>query len=242
MTQNWKTRLYKYYVSSGQARPSTGSTTLFASRSLYIKYIIKNYVPKNADAHILDIGAGYGAYIYFLKQAGYSNLVGVDTSEEQVQVAHELGVEEIQQADLLQYLNTIEDQVFDAILMIDILEHLEQQKLFDTLDEVYRVLCPGGRCIIHIPNAEGLYGMRVRYGDFTHIQAFTPKSIEQVLQVVGFTGIQCFEDKPMSCGLKGVLRRFAWELGTLYPRILLTIETGNRRFVLSQNMLVVVSK
>jgi cyclopropane fatty-acyl-phospholipid synthase-like methyltransferase len=56
---------------------------------------------------------------------------------------------------------------------MDVIEHLTRQELFDLLDSVYRVLAPGGVCLVHVPNAEGLYGMRIRYGDFTHELAFS---------------------------------------------------------------------
>jgi len=125
--------------------------------------------------------------------------------------------------------------------MMDVLEHLEPQELFDTLEQIKRILNPGGSFIIHVPNAEGLFGMRIRYGDYTHTQAFTPKSIKQVLLINGFANIRCFEDKPIVHGIMSLIRSFIWAIGTAWPRLLLMAETGERGCVLSQNMTVVTN-
>jgi cyclopropane fatty-acyl-phospholipid synthase-like methyltransferase len=36
------------------------------------------------SARILDLGCGHGVFIYFHREAGYTNVVGVDKSPEQV--------------------------------------------------------------------------------------------------------------------------------------------------------------
>jgi hypothetical protein len=59
---------------------------------------------------------------------------------------------------------------------MDILEHLENDELFGVLDQTFRVLAKGGICLAHVPNGEGLYGMRVRFGDLSHARAFPPGS------------------------------------------------------------------
>ena len=74
--------------------------------------------------------------------------------------------------------------------------------MFEILDEVLRVLRPGGLCLAHVPNAEGIFGMRVRYGDMTHEQAFTSKSAQQVFHTVGFSKVECNEEKPIIHGAK----------------------------------------
>jgi hypothetical protein len=108
-----------------------------------------------------------------------------------------------------------------------------------TLDGAFGALRPGGRVVIHVPNAEGLHGMRVRYGDLTHEQAFTPASIRQALTLCGFTNVRCFEDRPVMHGLKSALRAAFWRLSTLQARLQLLAETGVGGHILSQNMLVV---
>jgi SAM-dependent methyltransferase len=239
---NWKDKLYQYYVSSEQAgkRVFSGSE-LFAGNRVYIEKLIRDHFPADKGIRILDIGCGHGTFLYFAKEKGYTNVKGIDFSEEQVALAHQLGLHEVERAGLDEFLPTVKEK-YDLVLMIDILEHLEPQQLFDALDGVASILNPGARLIIHVPNAEGLFGMRIRYGDYTHTQAFTPKSIRQVLLTCGFEDIRCMEEKPVPRGIKGIIRNLLWRLGTINSRLLLMAETGERHFVLSQNMLVVASR
>jgi len=52
------------------------------------------------SARILDLGCGHGAFIYFLREAGYTDVVGVDKSPEQVAEAKRLGIDGVHEADL----------------------------------------------------------------------------------------------------------------------------------------------
>jgi 2-polyprenyl-3-methyl-5-hydroxy-6-metoxy-1,4-benzoquinol methylase len=132
-----------------------------------------------------------------------------------------------------------QNKAFDVVFLMDILEHLEKGELLALLDQVYVSLRNDGIIIIHVPNAEGLFGMRIRYGDLTHENCFTSRSIEQALNACGFHHVKCFEDKPVIHGAKSLIRRILWELLTATSRLLLTAETGFTHHILSQNMLVV---
>jgi len=180
--------------------------------------------------------------LYFLKRAGYRNVGGVDVSSEQIDQARRLGIMEAQQGELDQFLRTLPPESVDVILLLDVLEHFERDELFDVLTRVHGVLKPDGRCIVHVPNGEGLYGMRIRYGDLTHEQAFTAKSLHQLFRVIGFGGIASYEDRPHVHGFVSLVRSMLWMFGTGPHRVLLMAETGERKFILSQNLLAVARK
>jgi 2-polyprenyl-3-methyl-5-hydroxy-6-metoxy-1,4-benzoquinol methylase len=235
----WKARAYNAYVSSGQAG---NPDDLINSRLPYIELIIRKYIPFDPNLQILDLGCGYGAFLYVLKQAGFQRIAGIDTSLEQVALAHNLGVTEVEHGDIMSFLKRHNKETTDIVLLMDVIEHLTRQEIFDMLDEVFKVLRVGGKCIVHVPNAEGLFGVRVRYGDITHELAFTPKSAHQLFSTVGFHQIQCIEDRPLVHSLKSFLRRCIWDTMTLAPRLLLAAETGSGASILSQNMLVVCKK
>ncbi|MBV8632539.1 MAG: class I SAM-dependent methyltransferase [Silvibacterium sp.] len=241
----WKARLYDAYVSSGQARQqgeSINPEKLFSPRKAYLNHLIRNHLPQTRDSSILDLGCGHGAFLYFLSRAGYTNIAGVDTSPEQIELAHRLGIQQAELGGVADYLGRRHDSSCDAVLLMDIIEHLGAQELFDLLDSVYRVLVPDGVCLVHAPNAEGLYGMRVRYGDFTHETAFTPNSASQIFRTVGFRSVEAFEDKPVIHGVKSIFRRALWHSLTLYDRLLLLAETGSGGAILSQNFVVRATK
>jgi predicted TPR repeat methyltransferase len=163
---------------------------------------------------------------------------GIDVSHEQIARAHALGLFEAERGAIDAFLGDAGTGSLDVVLLIDVLEHLTREELFSVLDQVARVLRPGGVCIAHVPNAEGLYGMRIRYGDLTHEQAFTAGSMSQAFRTVGFQTVAAFEDRPVVHGLRSLVRRALWEAGTLPHRVLLAAETGAWGAILSQNLVV----
>jgi SAM-dependent methyltransferase len=243
MKQPWKDRLYAAYVSSGRsAILYEDPSKYFLPRKPYIQRVIHNCLPPSKSIQILDLGCGYGAFIYFLQQAGYWNIQGIDCSSEQVELAKRLGITGIDQMEISSYLMSVKNETFDVVLLMDVLEHFTRQELFDILDDVLRILRPGGKCIGHVPNAAGLFGMQVRYGDLSHEMAFTPGSINQVFSIVGFDQIQCFEEKPVIHGIVSAIRWLLWNIGSFPSRVMLAAETGGTDFVLSQNILFTSTK
>jgi SAM-dependent methyltransferase len=242
--ESWKTRLYSSYVSSGQASVvSTASpATAFRDRRPYINSIIRQHIPRDKRSTIVDIGCGHGTFIYFLRQAGYEDVIGIDTSEEQVAVAKQMGIDGVRHQALAEYLLATPGNSVDVVLLIDVLEHLGRAELFSTLDGVFRILRPTGRLIAHVPNGSGLFGMAIRYGDLTHELAFTKQSAEQLLRTIGFHGVACFEDLPVIHGLKSFARRLGWLLGTVPFRLLYAAESGGTTPIFSQNMLISCEK
>ena len=241
--KKYKNRLYEAYVSSGQIgrNKSLNTEELFAPSKAHIQRLINKYIPNdNKQQKIIDVGCGHGTYVYFLQKNNLTNVYGFDVSKEQIDFGHQLGIKNIEHKSISQFFSGSNDKA-DVYLLIDILEHLTYEEIFSLLDKIYGNLNKGGKVIIHIPNAEGIFGMRIRYGDLTHEVAFTPQSINQLLSVVGFSKITCYEDKPSVHGVKSFFRRVLWELLTIYFRLLLIAETGNMHFVLSQNMTVVAS-
>ena len=211
---------------------------LFGSRLNHLNHLIEQHVPADTGARILDLGCGAGALLYALNLKGYRNIGGVDVSAEQIAVAARVGVTSAACDTLENYLAAQPPASADVILAIDIFEHMTRPELMDVLASVRQVLKPGGRCLAHVPNAEGLHGMDIRFGDFTHELAFTRFSASQVFNVAGFRQVRCFEEKPVVHGLKSAVRRVVWDLGTLPSRLLRLAETGAPGAILSQNMMI----
>jgi 2-polyprenyl-3-methyl-5-hydroxy-6-metoxy-1,4-benzoquinol methylase len=211
---------------------------LFEPRKAFLQHIIAQHIPRDTSVRILELACGPGALLHFLERAGYRNVAGVDVSAEQIAVARRLGILSATCSTLEDFLAAQEDASADRVLAIDILEHLTREEIVECLTAIRRVLKPGGRCIAHVPNGEGLFGMRIRYGDFTHELALTPRSAQQLFRVAGFREVRCFEDKPRVHGLTSLVRRVIWDVGTLPSRLLLAAETGVTQGVLSQNMMI----
>ena len=237
--QHWKSEFYAAYVSSGQAG-DVGATAaeLFRPRMTYLSHIVDKHVTPGRDARVIDLGCGAGGMLYVLGLLGYRDIAGVDISGEQIAVARRLGIAAATCEPLEDFLAAQPAASVDTVLAIDILEHMTRPEVMEVLAGVRRVLKPGGRCVAHVPNAEGLHAMAVRYGDFTHELAFTRISASQVFRVAGFSQVRCFEDKPLVHGVKSLARRVIWDVGTLPSRLLRMAETGAGGAILSQNMMI----
>lgn len=234
-------RLYERYRSNQSAINSDDERT---QRAPYIRRLISTHFPSDKDARILDLGCGSGTLLYFLRQMGYKNISGIDSSPEQVEQARQLGFANVSQADAFTFLETVADDSYEAVAAFDIIEHLTKSELLHLADEIYRTLGPGGVWIIHAPNAEGFLGSRVRYADLTHEQAFTPASVEQLARAAGFRSSECFEDAPIAHGPKSLARLIVWKAGRGLLRLFFMAETGDtgRNAIFSQNLLALARK
>lgn len=235
----FRKRLYEQYRSSmGDADDDQ------AWRIPQIRRLVKAHFPLKKDAAILDLGCGAGIFLRILHESGYSNLAGVDASAEQVAIAHRNGLGMVRQGDLFSHLEQTESATLDAVLAYDIIEHLGSDELLRMADEVFRVLRPDGRWILHVPNAEGVFGSRVRWADLTHERAFTPHSLGQLARVAGFTGAACHDDPPVACGPTGITRRLLYAIMRIPFWLFWLAETGTlrTRWIAGQNMIAIFEK
>lgn len=238
MNRNWKDSLYSKYVSSGQAgRNSVEKPTIDASEFIYFERAVRPLLPDDKTVHVVDLGCGYGCLLKCLKSWGYKSLMGVDASTEQVALAQQYGISEVRHGSIFDE-SIFEDKKADVVFLMDVIEHLNRQEIFDLLSILRSHMSPHGLLIMHVPNALGVFGNSIRYGDLTHEIAFTPRSIQQCLTASGFHSVEVREDKPIPHGLKSALRRLLWEIGSLPFRILYAAEVGCFPLALSQNMLV----
>jgi predicted TPR repeat methyltransferase len=100
------------------------------------------------QARILDVGTGTGLVGKELSTLGFNNIDGIDYSAEMLSVANNIGVYgELLEADLNKAL-AIESETYDAIICIGTFTHGHVGA--DCLDELFRVLKPGGKFITAI--------------------------------------------------------------------------------------------
>jgi ubiquinone/menaquinone biosynthesis C-methylase UbiE len=107
-----------------------------------------------AGMRVLDVGCGRGEVLRSTLHLG-AHAYGIDYADVAVRISKqvadatdtgELSMEVTQASALfLPY----PDNVFDRVLLLDIVEHLYPDELETAYHEVWRVLKPGGRIIIH---------------------------------------------------------------------------------------------
>ena len=236
--------MYRHYVHARGESLAPATVAGFAPRASSLRRLIKRHLPADRTVSILDLGCGHGAFIYFLRQAGYCNVVGVDVSPEQVAEALRLDIEGIREGDLLETLRNLPKHSQDVVIAFDVIEHFTKDELLPFVDEVFRVLKPGGRWLIHAPNGESPFVGAIRYGDMTHEQAFTRVSISQLLLSSGFSRLECHESGPVPAGIKSTVRWILWRGVRLFLRVWGAAETGDlgRDAIYTRNLLAVVFK
>jgi 2-polyprenyl-3-methyl-5-hydroxy-6-metoxy-1,4-benzoquinol methylase len=241
---DYRSRFYERYVTEQMTTDVSSLRRTLKNGLPYYKRLVENHFPPSRDARILDVGCGYGPLLFALLQNGYCNVAGIDASPEQVRVAAELGLNCISQGDLVEALSSAPSDVFHVIAAIDVLEHFTKHEILDFLDQVHRVLRPGGVLLLHVPNGEAIFAGKIFFGDYTHQTAFTHKSIRQVCLACGFASIQCYEDKPIPHGVFSSIRAVLWWLVRSNYRFINAVETGElgRDLILSQNLLAVCVK
>ncbi len=224
---------YDKYVSTRQI----DRIAAYSNTNVYYDYIIKEHLATlSKDSLVVDLGCGYGELLHRLKQDGFKKVAGVDISGELIDIAHSLGTKEAVLMDIEEYLSMLDDSSVHVFVAKDIFEHLEINMLNRVLERCRRKLVRGGFIIGHVPNGEGIYGMKIFFGDMTHKLAFTRKSLQQVAMLNGFSHVACYEDTFFGKGIKSTLRLVAWKVLTFHRRVLHWVESGSFSILLSQNI------
>jgi SAM-dependent methyltransferase len=136
------------------------------------------------EARILDVGAGEGVLVEKYR-AQSRNVVGVDANYESPT---------IKKADLASL--PFEDGGFDAVLCLDVLEHLDLLAQAPALREIRRCLASKGSLLLSVPNLAHLHS-RLRFllgGTLTRTSALErhpgDRPATEYLQLLGETGFR----------------------------------------------------
>ena len=142
------------------------------------------------NGELLDIGAGTGAFIYFMKDAFKTTGVELGSAAREFACSKSLNVI----AAPIEKL-PFQNQQFDVVTVIDVLEHLTDPR--QALDEIYRILKIEGLLYIKVPNYKiqalkqnvlNLFQLSSEgiMGNYVHINHFSPQSLREISKVSGF--------------------------------------------------------
>ena len=212
----------------------------FKAADCYSKWLIEKYFPKNKNASILDLGCGWGKLLLAAKHLGYTNLHGIDGSQSQVDEAKRLGLSNIHCCNIESLIAKNKSQ-FNLIVLMDVIEHLDDASLEALLKSLPKLLKRPGGLLIQTNNGCSPFFGSIRYGDATHIRAFTPSSIVQLFRAYGMDDTSVHEITPKSSSaLKQIFRHFVFSFLMLPLRALCLAETGSWPKVLSRNLIATV--
>lgn len=130
----------------GDFAPDPGSRDLVGLKARWIL----DRLPAGAAPAVLDFGSGEGKHLHLVRQTRpQARLVGVDVRD--VHGAVDFEFHRVADGERLPF----DDASFDIVVSCDVLEHV--QDMARSLDEIRRVLKPGGAFIGFVP-MEGGFG------------------------------------------------------------------------------------
>jgi SAM-dependent methyltransferase len=134
--------------------PSAGDKPAYfrLHRDRYVALLQALDVP--AGRRVLEIGCNPGQFTEILVQAGH-RVWGIDLHpEDRSALWARLGVE-VRRANLEEEALPFGEASFDAVVFSEVLEHLGRSPLA-ALEEILRVLVPGGLLVLSTPNARSI--------------------------------------------------------------------------------------
>lgn len=175
----------------------------------YFKNHFLPHIPVDKNIEILEIGCGWGKFIKALQEENYNNVVGIDISSEQIQIAKkDVGLKNVIEIDALKYLDQLNHKL-DLVILSDVLEHLQNEYAIELFSEIHKKLNTNGKVIVQVPNGLSLLNP-IRYADITHVQAFIPQSLGQIFRLSGYRQIDCYAVPPKGKSLKTKIRAVLW--------------------------------
>ncbi|MCK5147581.1 class I SAM-dependent methyltransferase [bacterium] len=153
------------------------------------RILINGFFNSSAQGNLLDIGAGTGYFLNHMQLNGWK-VNGIEQDIEAVKFCKDAFELDVDSPDeLLKY----SDDFYDVITMWHVLEHVHDLDKY--LQNIYRILKPGGRLFVALPNYDSIDANI--YKDFwaaydvpRHIWHFNPTAIKYLLDKCRFKLIE----------------------------------------------------
>lgn len=154
----------------------------------FSKWIATKF-PDGKPIQTLELGCGQGDFQSAVKGNSRFEACGLDYSEACVKYAQSQGLD-VRLGDIQS--EGIEDGSMDLVVALHVLEHV--QNLNSTIEEIYRVLKPGGLAFAVCPSAthfkQAMAGDKWKYlGPPGHLWYLSPKTFPQFFTKAGFSKI-----------------------------------------------------
>jgi ubiquinone/menaquinone biosynthesis C-methylase UbiE len=153
---------------------------------------------------ILDCGCGTGNNLAMLRRHGRA--VGIDITWSGLAYAHRLGERQVARASATQL--PFPAGQFDLVTSFDVLYAFDDEMERDALNEMYRVLRPGGQTIINVAALPALRGNHSVLGG--EVRRYRRGELKSHLERTGFTVLRItytnFTLLPLIAGIRFIQR------------------------------------
>jgi SAM-dependent methyltransferase len=143
------------------------------------------YLPARVGAKLLDLGCGRGIRIKLLRRLGWE-AEGIEIDPTAVKLCREQGLP-VRHGSLSE--QRFASSTFDAVVLNHVIEHIGEP--LPLLQEIHRVLAPGGSLVITTPNT-GSWGHQhfrsnwVALDPPRHLCLFNRQTLQTIVQQAGF--------------------------------------------------------
>jgi 2-polyprenyl-3-methyl-5-hydroxy-6-metoxy-1,4-benzoquinol methylase len=234
---DFRSQFYDRYVSTFKHENASLTPSELAH---YYRWCDARYFPILQDlpktSSILELGCGHGRILSYLRSKGFTNVRGIDISEEQITLAQKEGLN-AERADVFEYLEKQPPASLDAVIATDFVEHFTKEELLRLFELLHTAMKPNGVLLLQTVNGEGLFPRQIIYGDLTHSTILSPGSMSQLLSATGFHDMKYFECAPLASGLKGILRSTAWNIIRAGANAIRKIESNKTQSVWTENFI-----
>ena len=136
--------------------------------------LLKAYIAAKPMVHgkLLEVGCGEGRGVEVLME-NVDSYLGIDKIQEIIDVLSVKYPQAKFQQAFIPPFTGIKDNSFDTVVSFQVIEHIENDRLF--LEEIKRVLKPGGKAIISTPNIRHTLSRNP-----WHIREYTAKQLEDL--------------------------------------------------------------
>ncbi len=187
-------RLHQYYVrdyahlTDRHERPAPAA--YFASREAMFKpqrslsqlRLAAKHLP-DPPRRILDLGAGFGTTLYLAKEFwAEAALLAVEPDSAMAPYLQHIG------AEVVQSPGQVEAQSVDLVIASHVLEHYQAAEVAEVLQELRRLLAPGGIVVAEVPNSDFVaYPQIAGHSHEPHLLFFSPAAFSALFTKAGFS-------------------------------------------------------
>jgi 2-polyprenyl-3-methyl-5-hydroxy-6-metoxy-1,4-benzoquinol methylase len=165
-----------------------------ARQSVYLP-LLQEHGVGSPEMPVLDLGSGRGEWLELLREHNIQAR-GVDRDEMMIERC-KLDNLEVIQADALSYLSSLPDLSQGAVTSFHMVEHIPFTVVLTMVDEILRVLKPGGIIIVETPNPQNiLVGSHTFYLDPTHLKPLPSPMLRFFIEARGFCDVHVRELHP----------------------------------------------
>ena len=158
----------------------------------FAEYYRQNYLPhmpSDKSTSILVVSCGPGYLVKLLRDAGYTNVLGIDSDPEKIALARSKQLN-CDTANAFPFLRE-HPATYDAIIPEQELNHLTLDEQLEFLTLCRQSLRPGGLVLVYgLNGANPLVGSENIAHNIDHFNLFTEYSLNQILELAGFRDIR----------------------------------------------------